>query len=231
MADQFANSQSHAGTLMPKKKTMPRRTTGVYAYRDFDMVVRGFRLILKGLGAEQSEHTAQTAERAAKAWWHELCAGLTGPEPRIATFPGSGSNSMIVLRDIPIHSMCAHHLLPFFGTATIGYLPGGERELGLSKLSRIADYWARRPQVQERLTAQIADAVAKLVEVHENIICPDDRAHSLGWKGGVGVLIEANHLCMQMRGVKHKGRMLTSALRGVFLEPEVRAEFLRLAEG
>jgi GTP cyclohydrolase I len=182
--------------------------------RDFNLVVNGFQLVLNGLGVKPGAHTEGTALRAAKAWWNELCSGLTQDPPKITTFPAKGSN-MVVLRSIPIRSMCAHHLLPFIGEAVVAYIPGDGKILGLSKLSRIADYWARRPQVQEELTDQIADAVAALV--------------TKGKKGGVGVLIRANHACMELRGVHHKGDMLTSALRGAFLKSEVRDEFLRLA--
>lgn len=183
-------------------------------------VAEGFRLILEGLGMDlDSPHVRGTPERAAKAWWQEICRGLTEEPPRLTTFP-SESDQMILLRGIPIRSLCSHHLLPFVGEASIAYIPGKGEILGLSKLSRIADFWARRPQVQEELTEQIADAVAAKVMMLPS--CPD--------LGGVGVLIRANHMCMELRGVKHSGDMVTSALRGVFrLEPEVRAEFLNLA--
>lgn len=187
---------------------------------DEQKLVAGFTLILEGLGLDlASPHFAETPRRAARAWYHELCRGLTQPPPKITTFPASTSE-MVVLRHIPIRSLCAHHLLPFFGTADIGYIPGaGHQILGLSKLSRIADYEARRPQVQEELTADIADAVAGLV-------CSP--ASDLG---GVGVVIRATHMCMVLRGVTHDGEMVTSAVRGLFLtKPEVRAEFLNLVK-
>lgn len=190
------------------------RPLGSAADRNYRKVEAGFQQVLEGLGVADGPHTQDTARRAAKAWWVELCAGLTGEPPKITTFP-SKVDQMIILRDIPIHSMCAHHLLPFNGKAVVAYVPGGKEILGLSKLSRLADYWARRPQVQEELTDQIADAVAALVVT--------------GKKGGVGVVVQANHMCMAMRGVKHQGDMVTSALRGVFLKPEVRSEFLRIA--
>lgn len=183
---------------------------------DFDTVVRGFALVLEGLGVPESVHTQGTAERAARAWWKELCAGLTQPEPKITTFK-SAVDEMVVLRGIPVRSLCAHHLLPFIGEATVGYVPGNGRILGISKLSRLTDYWCRRPQVQEELTEQIADAIA---------------GHVMGVeqeKGGVGVTIRANHLCMMVRGVNHPGDLVTSAVRGVFkTKPEARAEFFAL---
>lgn len=189
---------------MSKKKVEP----------DIKLVEHGFQLVLNGLGIPTTAHTRDTARRAAHAWWKEICVGAVTPPPRVTTFP-SQVDEMVMLRDIPIFSVCSHHLLPFVGTATIAYLSGNGKILGLSKLSRLADYYARRPQVQEELTDQIADAVAQ---------------HVMGKKrGGVGVVVRANHMCMAMRGVKHQGDMLTSALRGVFKKPEVRDEFLRLA--
>ena len=185
---------------------------------NLETLVRGFTLILEGLGLDQqSTHLVGTPQRAARAWFDELCKGLTAPAPDITTFP-SKADEMVILQHIPIRSLCAHHLLPFFGEATIGYIPGADRLLGLSKLSRIANYWARRPQVQEILTAQIADHVASVV-VNEK-----------KGTGGAGVIIRATHLCMTLRGVNHSGEMTTSAMRGIFLtKPHVRTEFLQLA--
>src|SRR5687767_4752094 len=122
-------------------------------------------------------------------------------------------DNMIMVRDIELYSMCEHHMLPFFGKAHVGYIPDG-RIVGLSKIPRIVDVFARRLQVQERLTEQVA---AGLCDVLKPL--------------GVGVVIEAQHLCMMMRGVqKQNSRTITSALRGVFREdPKTRDEFLRLA--
>jgi GTP cyclohydrolase I len=122
---------------------------------------------------------------------------------------------MVMVRDIELYSMCEHHLLPFYGKAHIAYIPDG-RIVGLSKLPRIVDMFARRFQVQERLTAQIADAI-------QDILKP----------GGVGVVIEAFHLCMMMRGVeKQNSKTITSALLGSFRDDaKTRDEFLRLAHG
>ena len=124
-------------------------------------------------------------------------------------------NSMILVRDIEMYSLCEHHMLPFFGRAHVAYIPNG-RIVGLSKLPRIVDIFARRLQVQERLTDQIADAIMDVLEPH-----------------GVGVLIEAVHLCMAMRGVeKQNSRTVTSAVRGNFRSDiRTREEFLRLVHG
>lgn len=180
---------------------------------------QGFKLILEGLGIDPTDpHFVDTPKRAAKAWFTELCRGLVEDVPEVRTFP-TKVDQMILLKSIPIRSLCAHHLLPFIGTATIAYIPGNGKILGLSKLSRITDYCCRRPQVQEELTEHIADMLAsKVIKVSEH-----------GVAGGVGVVITANHMCMQLRGVQHNGEMITSALRGVLLtKPEARAEFLQL---
>ena len=123
--------------------------------------------------------------------------------------------SMILVRDIELYSLCEHHLLPFFGRAHVAYIPNG-KILGLSKVARIVDVFARRLQVQERLTDQIADAVMDTLK-----------------PAGVGVVIEAAHFCMMMRGVeKQNSRAVTSALRGIFRDDsKTRVEFLRLAHG
>ena len=122
-------------------------------------------------------------------------------------------DNMIMVRDIELYSLCEHHLLPFFGKAHVAYIPNG-KIVGLSKIPRIVDVYARRLQVQERLTEQIADGLCRVVN-----------------PSGVGVVIEAYHLCMMMRGVeKQNSKTITSALRGAFREdPKTRDEFLRLA--
>ncbi len=123
-------------------------------------------------------------------------------------------DSMVLVRDIEIYSMCEHHLLPFFGKAHIAYLPEG-KIIGLSKIPRLLDVFARRLQVQERLTDEVADALMDVLEPR-----------------GVGVVIEAYHLCMMMRGVeKQHSKTVTSSMRGAFLDGKTRDEFLRLAHG
>ncbi len=153
---------------------------------------------------------ASTPERVARLYL-EMFRGLReGAEPDVTTFPNDeGYSSMVMERDIPFYSMCAHHFVPFFGHAHMAYIPG-PRIVGLSKLPRILEFYAKRPQLQERLTEQVADYL---------------------WKNlsplGAMVVVEARHLCVEMRGVKKPGALtVTSALRGCFEEREVRAEFL-----
>ena len=123
---------------------------------------------------------------------------------------------MIIVRDIALYSVCEHHLVPFHGVAHIGYVPGRDgRVVGLSKLARLVDVYARRPQVQERLTTQIAEALVDHLD-----------------PGGVMVVVEAEHLCMSMRGVRRPGaRTTTSAVRGMLRDPATRAEAMSLMTG
>jgi len=167
--------------------------------------------VLKLLHLDLSDpNLAGTPERVARLYL-EMFHGLReGAEPDVTTFPNDeGYSSMVMERDIPFYSMCAHHFVPFYGHAHIAYIPG-PRIVGLSKLPRILAFYAKRPQLQERLTEQVADYL---------------------WKNlsplGAMVVVEARHLCVEMRGVKKPGALtVTSALRGCFEEREVRAEFL-----
>ncbi len=143
-----------------------------------------------------SEHLAETPRRVAKSY-AEL---LTPRDFDLTTFPNEeGYDELVLARDIPFHSLCEHHLIPFHGVAHVGYIPGA-RILGLSKLARVVDVASKRPQVQERLTTQIADAIEQALDPR-----------------GVLVVIEAEHLCMTMRGVRKPGsQTVTSAVRGIF---------------
>ena len=128
-----------------------------------------------------------------------------------------GHREMVILRDIPFYSMCEHHLLPFYGVAHIGYVPNDDgRVVGASKLARVVEIIAKRPQIQERMTTEIADAIV-------NGIKPD----------GVAVVVHAEHLCMIMRGIKKPGStVITSAIRGIFrTKTETRTEFFSLLQG
>lgn len=157
----------------------------------------------------------ETPLRVAKAW-KEWCAGYEqDPASVLKTFEdgAEGVDEMVVVKDIPFYTHCEHHMAPFFGTATIAYLPN-KKIVGISKLSRLLDIYARRLQVQERLGCQIADAIMEHLDAL-----------------GCGVVINARHLCMESRGIKKQGsETVTSALRGLFKDdPAVRSEFLALA--
>ena len=161
------------------------------------------------------EGTSETPARMAKAWKH-WCSGYDVDIAKLLkVFEDGGEkyDQMVLVKDIPIYSKCEHHLADIFGTASIAYIPNG-KIVGLSKISRLADAFARRLQVQERLTDQIADAL------HEHL-----------QPLGVGVLIKARHMCMESRGICQQGHhTVTTALRGVIkTEPQTRAEFLQLA--
>lgn len=166
------------------------------------------RSLLQSLGVDAaSEHLRDTPRRVAAAY-AEL---LTPPAFELTTFPNDeGYDELVVARDIPFHSLCQHHLLPFAGVAHVGYLPAA-RILGLSKLARVVEQFARSLQVQERLTSQVADWL-------------DDRVRPKG----VGVVLVAEHSCMSLRGVQKPGaRTVTSALRGLVREDaRTRGEFL-----
>jgi GTP cyclohydrolase I len=171
---------------------------------------RAARELLRALGADVEADALQGTPRRVAAAYTEL---LT-PQPfRATTFPNAdGYDELIVARAIPFHSLCMHHLLPFHGVAHVGYLPG-ERIIGLSKLGRVVELFARDLQIQERLTTQIADWLQ----------------HELEPKG-VGVVLEAEHLCMSLRGVQKLGaKTLTSALHGLVRDDaRTRQEFLAL---
>jgi GTP cyclohydrolase I len=168
--------------------------------------------LLVALGADLAdEGMRETPQRMAAAY-----AELLTPRPfRATTFPNDGDyDELVLVRAIPFHSLCMHHLLPFHGVAHIGYLPG-ERILGLSKFARVVELFARKLQVQERLTVQIADWL-------QDQLAPK----------GVGVVLEAEHLCMSMRGVQKFGaKTVTSALHGLVRDdPRTRQEFLALTQ-
>ena len=182
---------------------------------DVAKIEAGFRLVLEGLGVDtRNPHFNDTPQRTARAWAEELCVGLNDPDFKMQVFPiqDGYSPSMIVLQDIPVKSLCAHHLLPFVGKATVAYIPA-KHLLGLSKLSRVVNHLARRPQVQENLTHEIAMFLQDHLQPQ-----------------GIGVLVKASHFCMELRGVNHSGLMTTSTLLGSFLNnATVRDEFMALA--
>lgn len=184
-----------------------------YANVDVPRIERAVREILEAVGEDPDrEGLIKTPNRVARAY-SELMAGLTqDPRKHLKTVFHERYDEVVLLRDIEFHSLCEHHLLPFTGRAHVAYLPDG-KVVGLSKLARLVEGYARRPQVQERLTTQIADA---LMEELNPI--------------GAACVIEATHTCMTIRGAKKPGAtMVTSALRGIFKEnPSSRSEILTL---
>ena len=174
------------------------------------------REILAAIGEDPDrEGLRRTPHRVAEAY-EELFAGLReDPRKHLRTTFDEDHKEMVVLRDIPFASICEHHLLPFTGVAHVGYIPRG-RIVGLSKLARLVEGYARRPQVQERLTSEVADAMMDELQ-------PD----------GCGFVVEAVHTCMTIRGIEKAGAtMVTSAMRGGFRNrPETRAEFMTILRG
>ncbi len=172
------------------------------------------RLILEGIGEDlEREGLLETPSRVARAW-AELCWAVgRSPAEELDKFFEAESDDMVVLRDIPFASICEHHLLPFIGRAHVAYIPENGRVTGLSKLARAVVVAARRPQLQERLTAEVADALMQALRPQGVLVC-----------------VEAEHLCMTMRGVSKPGaKCVTSAVRGSFREnPRTRAEALSL---
>jgi GTP cyclohydrolase I len=194
----------------PRRVRGPWSGTGAVAEPDLQGAASGAQAMLTALGVDvRGESMARTPERMAAAF-----AELLSPRPfQLTTFPNDGGyDELIVARGIPVWSLCEHHMLPFIGTAHIGYLPG-ERILGLSKLARVLEHFSRRAQVQERLTTQVSTWLRD----------------QLG-AAGVGVVIGAEHLCMTIRGVQAPGTTtVTSSLLGALRDdPRTRAEFLAL---
>ncbi len=165
-----------------------------------------FRLILEALGEDPDrEGLAQTPQRVARMY-EEIFSGMnSNPQDYLNVSFTEFHDELILVKDIPIYSMCEHHFLPFYGMAHVAYIPKGGKVVGISKLARVVESYARRPQLQERLTSQIADCIYTTLQPF-----------------GVGVVIQAEHMCMTMRGIKKPGsQTVTSAVRGIF---ETRAE-------
>jgi GTP cyclohydrolase I len=183
---------------------------------DQERIARAVREIIEAIGENPGrEGLLETPERIGRLY-AELFSGLAqDPLDVLCRSFDEEHKEMVILKDIPFYSLCEHHFLPFHGSAHVGYVPEG-RIVGVSKLARVVDILARRPQLQERLTSQVADAIMEGLH-------PD----------GVAVVIEAEHLCMTMRGVQKPGaRMITSAIRGGFRRRGVtRSEFLSLVHG
>ncbi len=210
-----ARSHDHIGGVCDHDDTGEAPVV-VSAGVDVPRIERAIRELLLAVGEDPDrEGLVKTPNRVARAY-AELTSGLReDPKLHLKTVFTESYDEVVLLRDIPFHSMCEHHLLPFTGRAHVAYLPDG-KVVGLSKLARLVDGFARRPQVQERLTTQIADALME-------VLAPM----------GAACVIEATHTCMTIRGAKKTGSvMVTSALRGMFKEnPSSRHEILSLMYG
>ena len=173
--------------------------------------------IIKAIGEDPKREGLVDTPRRVAEMYTELFRGLDmDPREELRVGFEEGHREMVILRDIPFYSMCEHHLLPFYGVTHIGYIPNTDgRVVGASKLARVVEIVARRPQIQERMTSQIADAISDGIK-------PD----------GVGVVIQAAHLCMIMRGIEKPGSIVvTSAVRGTFRsKSKTRAEFFSLLQ-
>ena len=192
-------------------------TGPVAAAMDLPRIEAAVREILVAVGEDPDrEGLKETPARVARAY-AETFAGLhQDPAELLSTTFDIDHDELVIVRDIALYSTCEHHLVPFHGVAHVGYVPGRSGQVtGLSKLARLVDVYARRPQVQERLTSQIADALVEHLDV-----------------AGVIVVVEAEHLCVSMRGVRKPGaRTLTSAVRGQLRNPATRAEAMALLTG
>ncbi|MCF6150177.1 MAG: GTP cyclohydrolase I FolE [Candidatus Kuenenia sp.] len=182
-----------------------------------EKIQEAIRLFIEGIGEDPNrEGLQETPERVAEMC-EEIFAGI-GQDSHsvIKVLKSEKYDEIVLLKDIPFYSMCEHHLLPFSGVAHVAYIPQGNRVTGISKLARVVDIEARRPQVQERLTTDIAESIMKALKPK-----------------GVLAVVEAEHLCMTMRGIKKPGtKVLTSVVRGIFRDnPATRAEAMALIKG
>ena len=168
---------------------------------DTTKIEAAVRMILEAIGEEPDREGLRDTPARVARMFKEICGGLENdPERHLETFFTEQHDEMVLVNNIPIYSICEHHLVPFFGHAHIAYIPHEGKLLGLSKLARVADEYAKRPQLQERLTSQIANSIMEKAKPR-----------------GVLVVIEAEHMCMTMRGVRKAGsKTITSAVRGLF---------------
>ncbi len=181
---------------------------------DPEKIERGFRLVLEGLGEDLDRPGLRETPRRVAVLFADLFSGLfQNPSETLSLIGGESFDEMVVLKNLPFYSMCEHHFLPFFGHASIAYIPENGRMTGLSDLGRVVEIFARRAQIQERMTTQIADCVMATLNPQ-----------------GAMVILEAEHLCLSMRGLKKPGvPVVTSAVRGIFLKnAKTRQELLSL---
>lgn len=184
---------------------------------DTEKIETAVRMILEAIGEDADrEGLRETPARVARMYQEIFCGIWEDPQEHLLKMFSEEHEEMVLVKDIPVYSMCEHHLLPFFGRAHVAYIPRRGNVTGLSKLARVVEGYAKRPQLQERLTSQIADAVMRKLNPH-----------------GVLVVLEAEHMCMTLRGVRKPGsKTVTSAVRGSFQKNEAtRAEAFSLIKG
>lgn len=198
----------------PHDVSAEKLPTGV----DTPRIEKAVREILEAIGEDPDREGLLATPRRVANMYAEICAGLhEDPDEHLRTTFEADHDEMVMVRDIPLYSLCEHHLAPFVGKAHVAYIPNDDgRVIGLSKVARLIDGYAQRPQVQERLTSQVADALEVSLEPK-----------------GVMVVVEAEHLCMSMRGVKKAGSTtVTSAVRGLFrTNVATREEAMRFVQG
>lgn len=184
---------------------------------DMEKIETAVRMMLEAIGEDPEREGLQDTPKRVARMYAEVFAGLhEDPSAHLQVQFAEDHEEMVIVKDIPVYSMCEHHLVPFYGKAHVAYIPKKGKVTGLSKLARVVEGYARRPQLQERLTSQIADSIMDILDPR-----------------GVLVVIEAEHMCMTMRGVKKPGsKTLTSAVRGIFKTSQVtRAEGFSLIHG
>jgi GTP cyclohydrolase I len=181
---------------------------------DRKKIEKGVRLLLEGMGEDTSRSGLKNTPQRVASMFQEIFSGLeTSPEDLLKAIEGESHDEMVMLKDIPFYSVCEHHILPFFGRAHIAYIPQKGRIVGIGELAKALEIMAKRLQVQERLTAQLADVIMERLKPK-----------------GAMVIIDAEHLCLSMRGIKKPGsRTVTSAVRGTFrTKQSTREEMLAL---
>ena len=181
---------------------------------DLPKIEKAVRMILEAIGEDpEREGLRETPTRVARMYSEIFCGLMEDPEMHLQKIFSEDHEEMVIVKDIPLYSMCEHHLLPFYGKAHVAYIPHRGNVTGLSKLARVVEGFAKRPQLQERLTSQIADSIMRRLNAK-----------------GVLVVVEAEHMCMTFRGVRKPGsKTVTSAVRGLFQKSEAtRAEAFSL---
>ncbi|OEH85897.1 GTP cyclohydrolase I FolE [Desulfuribacillus stibiiarsenatis] len=184
---------------------------------DHDKIVKAVTMILEAIGEDPTREGLQDTPKRVAKMYEEVFAGIhEDPASPLGTIFNENHGELVIVKDIPFHSMCEHHLVPFFGVAHVAYIPSDGKVTGLSKLARVIDIVTKRPQLQERITTTVAEVIV-------------EKLNPLG----VAVVIEAEHMCMTMRGIKKPGsKTITSAVRGIFENDiALRAEAFSLIKG